>query len=261
MKDGDVARLAPKGAKCDQYGTCYGTEPIIIPFHDTPTNAAKWMRNIELRWPCHGKDRKTLPLFCDEHGDPFTDSRFTALIMATLVAVLWCERAALFSPHSWRVWLASALRIKGASDPLIMAFGRWMNPESVKVYARLGVDEYCTWMDKIMTVRHIDATRTTNLPVMEAADALEGWHEQLDGPMERNEPAEPSPPVQNGTRISVYWTEMEEWYHGAVTSSRIETGDDGQPQRATRIVYDATGPWKRQRAYWHCLDDETWNQE
>eukprot|EP00966_Prymnesium_polylepis_P265491 6133062-Prymnesium_polylepis.1 len=43
-----------------------------MPFHDTPTNAAKWMRNIELCWPCHGKDRQTLPLFCDEHGDPFT---------------------------------------------------------------------------------------------------------------------------------------------------------------------------------------------
>ena len=66
-----------------------------------------------------------------------------------------------------------------------------MNPESVKVYARLGVEEYCAWMDKIMTVRHIDATRTTNLPCMEAADALEGWHEQLERPMEPEAPTEP----------------------------------------------------------------------
>eukprot|EP00966_Prymnesium_polylepis_P242791 5614602-Prymnesium_polylepis.1 len=86
MTEGDIARLAPKGAKCDQYGTCYGTEPIIMPFHDTATNAAKWLRDIELRWPCHGEDRNTLPLFCDEHGEPFTDGRFSALIMAALAA-------------------------------------------------------------------------------------------------------------------------------------------------------------------------------
>eukprot|EP00966_Prymnesium_polylepis_P118753 2744993-Prymnesium_polylepis.1 len=61
MTEGDIARLAPKGAKCDQYGTCYGTEPIIIPFHDTATNAAKWLRDIELRWPCHGEARSALP--------------------------------------------------------------------------------------------------------------------------------------------------------------------------------------------------------
>eukprot|EP00966_Prymnesium_polylepis_P118754 2744993-Prymnesium_polylepis.2 len=116
-----------------------------------------------------------------------------------------------------------------------MAFGRWMNPERVKVYARPGIEEYCKWMDKIMAVRHIDATRTTNLPCMEAGEALEGWHEQLERPMEPDVPTEPSPPFRNGTRISVYWTEMNEWYHGDVTSSRLETGDDGRPQRATRI--------------------------
>jgi hypothetical protein len=262
MKDGDASRLAPKGAKCDAYGTCYGTEPIVMPFHDTEINAAKWMRDIELRWPCHGEDRNTLPLFCDERGDPFTDKRFSSLIMAVLVAVLGAARAKLFSPHSWRVWLASALRMRKAGDPLIMAFGRWMNPESVKVYARLGTQEYMHWMDEIMKVRHIDATRTTNLPCMDAADALAGWQEQLDEPPEREIDATPTPPsnaVPNGTRVTVYWTEMDAWYDGVITSSRLEAGDDGAPQRATRVLYDATGPWRKQLAYWHCLDVETWD--
>ena len=56
---------------------------------------------------------------------------------------------------------------------------------------------------QIMTVRHIDATRNTNLPCMEAADALEGWHQQLERRMEPDAPTEPSPPIRNGTRISV----------------------------------------------------------
>ena len=50
---------------------------------------------------------------------------------------------------------------------------------------------------------------------------------------------------------------MNEWYAGRVTSSRTSTGDDGQPQRVTRVVYDAIEPWP-ELTYWHCLDDETW---
>ena len=35
MREGDLARLAPKGAKCDSFGTCHGTEPIVLPFSTT----------------------------------------------------------------------------------------------------------------------------------------------------------------------------------------------------------------------------------
>ena len=118
----------------------HGTEPIVLPYHDDDMNAAKWLANIEKRWPARGEQRDTLPLFCDEKGEPFTDSRFAGLVMAALTLVLGPERAALFSPHSWRVWLASALRMIKAPDPLIQALGRWMNPESIKIYAWLGTE-------------------------------------------------------------------------------------------------------------------------
>ena len=274
----DIARLAPKGAKCDAFGTCHGTEPIILPFDDaSDLNPAAMLREVELRWPCHGHDREELPLFCDGDGQPFTDSRFAALINGTLAAVLGAERAKLYSPHSWRVWLASALRMCNASDGLIMAFGRWLNPESVKIYARLTTDEYGKWMDKIMHVSHIDAARTTSLPPMDIAEMMDEWQRELatttpratTRKRRRDDPdadefdaraaattVEPAV-LRAGERISVFWTGMNEWYAGRVTSSRTSTGDDGQPQRVTRVVYDAIEPWP-ELTYWHCLDDETW---
>ena len=276
LKSGrDSAKVAPKGAKCDAFGTCHGTEPIILPFHDNENNPAFWLREIERRWECHGGDRDTLPLFCDEKGEPFTDSRFARLIMAVLTAVLGEKRAKLYSPHSWRVWLASALRMCNASDGLIMAFGRWLNPDSIKIYARLGVEEYTHWMNKIMQVTHIDATRTTNMPATEAADCIRAWWEELGD--KENEAANangdafdaraaaaaetaPLTRLEKGTRIEVYWTEMYEWYRGAVTRNRKEIGDDAQQQIATRVVYDPVGNWKS-LAYWHCLDDEQWRHE
>lgn len=57
LTEGDCARLVPKGAKCDQWGLCYGTDPIILPYHNTECNPAKWSAMIELRWPCGGESR------------------------------------------------------------------------------------------------------------------------------------------------------------------------------------------------------------
>ena len=67
--------------------------------------------------------------------------------------------------------------------------------------------------------------------------------------------------LAKGTRISIFWTDMNEWFDATVTSSRIEAGDDGRPQRATHVTYDAVGLWTRARdlKYWHCLEDINWN--
>ena len=58
--------------------------------------------------------------------------------------------------------------------------GRWLNPDSIKIYARMTKQEYATWVDKLMSVRHIDTARTTNLPIMDAAAAIAAWGSELD---------------------------------------------------------------------------------
>ena len=122
-----------------------------------------------------------------------------------------------------------------------------------------------------MQYKTVDTARTTNLPVMDEADAIILWEEALNKnngerlDAEADEKASvtttarpPPPPIKANERISVYWTEMNEWYTGTFTSSRVEVGDDGELQRVSRVVYDAVGPWKATTVYWHCLDDERW---
>ena len=222
-----------------------------------------------------GLKRKQVPLFADEQGKPFVDATFASYIMAVLEATVGPARAKLLSPHSWRVWLASSLRMCGATDARIQAMGRWLNPESIKIYARMSQQEYATWVDKLMSVRRIDTARTTSLPVMDMADAIALWGDELNvdyKPLPATQwvtPAEPQqapppPPLKTGEKIAVYWTELKDWYDGTYTSSRVEPSDDGGLQRASRVVYDATGQWRRctaaQLTYWHCLDDELWHR-
>ena len=183
---------------------------------------------------------------------PFSDASFAAIIMAALRAVLGDDRAKLLSPHSWRVWLASALRMCGATDARIQAMGRWLNPDSIKIYSRMSKEEYGSWVDKLMAVRRIDTARTTSLPVMDMAGAIAAWGEQLhvDTPSvvapwhepPQSEAVGPAP-LKRGARVSVYWTEMAEWFTGTFTTSRVENADGGGKQRACCVVYDAIGPW------------------
>ena len=163
-----------------------------------------------------------------------------------------------------------------ASDARIQAFGRWLNPDSLRIYARISKQEYGEWVDKLMSVRRIDTARTTSLPVMDVADAIAVWGDQLkiegtamlDTWTEHAAAAPSAPPrssLHPGDRVSIYWTDLEQWFQGTFTSSRVEDADGGGQQRASRIVYDATGPWAqctpKQLTYWHCLDDEQWTKE
>ena len=270
MTEGDHSALSPRGSKCDQWGTAHGTEPIILPFHDNDVNASRWLRDIELRRPCHGEERKTMPLFADEEGKPFRDATFATLIMEALTLAVGAARAKLLSPHSWRVWLASSLRMCGATDARIQAMGRWLNPESIKIYARMTKQEYSHWVDKAMAVKRLDTARTTNLPVMDLADAMVAtWGDKIakDAQVGQWEdtpapPTVPPPPLRRDERVSIYWSDMDQWFTATYRTSRVEAADGGGKQRSSCVLYDATGPWancsKSQLTYWHCLDDEIW---
>ena len=96
---------------------------------------------------------------------------------------------------------------------------------------------------------------------MQNTQRLETWNDNAN----TNTSQAPPAPLKPGTRITVYWTELRQWFNGTYTSSRVEASDDGGEQRASRIVYDAVGNWRHcqtaELTYYHCLDDETWALE
>ena len=109
--------------------------------------------------------------------------------------------------------------------------------------------EYATWVDKLMAVRHIDTARTTSLPIMDAADALAVWENELtqeqrpSGRQGRGAPPRdafdatadaaararrvpPPLPIKKGDKIDIYWTDMNRWFTATFTSDRVAAGDD-----------------------------------
>ena len=117
--------MANNGSKCDAYGTQHGTEPIVLPYHDEPLNAAKWLCDVVLRSRHRGKARKDTPLFADEHGSPFKDAAFGGLSKHALAAVVGKHIARSYSART-RGGVYGLYRAYACATRRMRAFKRWV---------------------------------------------------------------------------------------------------------------------------------------
>ena len=97
---------------------------------------------------------------------------------------------------------------------------------------------------------------------------MAAWSEEFDGSKKGHDvfttpEATTRPTVQPNDRISIYWTELDQWYSATHTSTRQVHTDDGLIAYDSRVVYDAVGPWQKPEdlIYYHDLNKETWELE
>ena len=158
----DQAALAPARSKPDQWGEVHCPFPITFTLGDEPCNPAAALRDIELRCGCHGEARRSKPLFHDEEGKPFTHSQLDKLLRAVLTHLHGEAVGSVFTWHSYRAGLATALHAAGVPDEMIMLACRWMCPESLHSYRRVGTKETERHIRKAATMA-VDAIQATNV--------------------------------------------------------------------------------------------------
>jgi hypothetical protein len=141
----------------DRYCNFY----IYVRLELSLTNAAFRMLQMEILYPVQSKaDRKRTPLFGPQLGLPFTCSQLDHFLPMVLKKVAM-ERPDLlplkdicrYSWHSFRIALACAMRSlslhdKSIDDATIQTFCRWATTDSLKVYARISVQDYTDILDK-----------------------------------------------------------------------------------------------------------------
>ena len=113
-------------------------------------------------------ERAATPLFTDTNGGrlkrPFLETVLKSWLRLTGVDPVthpW---------HSWRSYLASALKAAGADNSTIKAMVRWVSDKSLKIYARDSRSDYCSWLAKAATAS-VDAVNLSSLPVMDDDEA------------------------------------------------------------------------------------------
>ena len=170
-RPGDAARLSAGSTKPDQFGEQHAAFASVLPYDDTDTNAAKRLRDMELHDPCHGAARQTRPLFATADGRVLTHSPLDRRLHELLHHCFGSATANTHSWHSMRVGLACALHAAGASDATIQLLCRWLSPDSLRLYRRLGTQESVRWVDAAEQAR-VDTLQQTNVPAVDSCEAF-----------------------------------------------------------------------------------------
>ena len=271
MRPGDRFFIAPCASKPDQFGEEHCHFPSVIELSGTPGSAGAAIRDILLERPCHGDARRTMPLFATADGRPYTYSTLNRLLHQLMAALFGEGIASTLSWHSFRIWLAIALREAGCPDEIVQLICRWQCRESLQAYAQIGIQRNLHWTNRAEKVQ-VQVMRTGALPALDNEDALARLNDdvlvqrrtaqQRPGPTAtatgQAAPQAIGPPLlAPRDRVEVRWG--DEFFPAVFTSSRIGISSNGRPARLHRLWYDATGGWPAQ-GHWHDLDKEEWRR-
>ena len=159
----DFARCRVPRSKPDQWGEIHCPFPVTLTYYKDDINGAEVLRQIEIHRPCHGDARASTPLFADANNAPYTHHRLGHILRSVLTFLYGSRAAALFTFHSFRSGLASALHAAHVDDGMIQLICRWMCPESLHVYRRMGAAEHDRHIQSAMTAK-VDALQAGSVP-------------------------------------------------------------------------------------------------
>ena len=106
---------------------------------------AKWEMAAEVP----AERRRSTPLFCGPPGTGscLTHTQLDSIFQRLLRWVLKDEaEARMYSIHSFRCYLASALMAAGRSDAQIQIALRWASQEALQIYKVTNIEEYASWL-------------------------------------------------------------------------------------------------------------------
>ena len=143
----------------------------MLPHNGEASCAAQAIIDMELERPVRGEARKLQPLFSDESGNPYTYSVLHRELRMLLTALFGSKVAAIMSWHSIRIGLACALKMAGCPDDVIQLICRWACPESLKIYARLGIDTNAHRTD-LAAGMEFDGVQAANIPALDESEHM-----------------------------------------------------------------------------------------
>ena len=158
----DSAVVFPPRSKPDQWGETHCPFPVRLTYETTELNPAAALRDLELRVGLGVTDRDAHPLFGDAAGQTYTHHYLHRILQLVLTYLYGATVAALYTWHSFRSGLATALHAANVPDAMIMLICRWMCPESLHVYRRMGTREHERLINEASTM-NVDAIQSANV--------------------------------------------------------------------------------------------------
>ena len=163
LKQGDFAVVTPPPSKSDQFNSVRGALPVYMPYKKENRNAAASLKQLALgvghsfRSGAHGN-----AVFVDNNKRPLTCSVMASAMYRAMVAITGNPNTAkLYTWHSCRSHLATALYAARVKPATIQAMLRWQTEESLRAYMRLSRNE---------AAKHLESTAHTTVASVNTAN-------------------------------------------------------------------------------------------
>jgi hypothetical protein len=164
---GDFLVIMPPPSKSDPFGVVWGSLPIYIHFQDKAENAVRLMAQLFIQQP---DAAPSSPLLCSSPGKPFTHHFLDRALKAWLISTgMTAAQSALYSWHSARAYLASALIAANRDPHVVQALLRWQSVDSIRVYACLNPAAYATHLQAAEAAT-VAGIRGAHAPLIDSMD-------------------------------------------------------------------------------------------
>jgi len=176
--DGRAYALLTVGqTKSDGLGTYWSPFPVYLQCDSAAALRPGLLHyHYDLDFPVALEHRSFEPLFTDDAG-----VRLTRPVLEKVLKAWMCAAGVDPESHSWhsfRVYLAVALKAAGADDSRIKAMVRWVSDDSLRIYARDSRQNYAEWLRKAM-MADVGSVNIASMPEMDDDVAMARLHQIL----------------------------------------------------------------------------------
>jgi hypothetical protein len=115
-------------------------------------------------------------MFTSNSGGPLKGDVMATALFRMVSSFMPAEAAKLFTWHSARVYLATALHAAGVRPGVIQAMLRWQTEESLRLYMLLSMDKAAEHLDNAAKA-NVASVRSSALPIFEQFDLFVALNE------------------------------------------------------------------------------------
>ena len=223
----DVAIVFPPRSKPDQMGTIHCPFPVTLTYENTPINACAALRDMELRIGTKVSDRENTPLFCTAASTVYSHGFLHSMLRMVLAYLYGPAVAALYTWHSYRAGLATALHAAKVPDEMIQLIFRWMCPESLHSYRRKGTREHERYINAA-SQQNVDAIQSSNVVKVQGDEGYAHFLSELN----------------LGSTKRVFSKEAEKYERGPTTAAQSTAVQNPATTRQPSTTAAAAAPAK-----------------
>ena len=168
LRSGDFAVVTPPPSKSDQFDTVWGVLPVYLPFGNESRNAAAALQQLTLAADSTFRSSSAAnAVFIDNNKKALTCTAMASAIYHAMVTITGSQvTTKLYTWHSFRSYLATALYAARVKPATIQAMLRWQTEESLRTYMRLSRAEAAKHLNSAANAI-VASINTTNVPLSE----------------------------------------------------------------------------------------------